>query len=288
MTDRVGFIGLGDIGLPIATRLQSQIGAITVWNRTASKAKRLLYEGARFAPDLPALVAECRLIALCLKSDDVIEEVVFGENGLLAVHAPGRVIINLSTGTPERSQQFAARTRSAGSVWLDAPVSGGVPAARNGTLTVFLGGDEETVTRAEPVLAAISAKRTLMGPIGAGQATKLCNQMIVAINLLAIAEAIATGRKAGIDVASLAEALGGGFADSSPLQIFGPRMAVHAFTPRLGAVSLMLKDVGAVLAMIGEPAPASILATAYSIYQSAIAPERDLSTLIELYEPTGS
>ena len=292
MSQHVGFIGLGNIGFPIAARIYEVLGSIAVWNRTPAKAKPLVMEGARLSPSPGALGRTCDIIALCLTSDNAVEAVVFGPDGLLDASLDGRemTIVNLSTGAPFKSREFADRAASRGARWLDSPVSGGVPGARKGALTLFLGGDEETISRAKPLLEAISRHRTLMGPAGSGQITKLCNQMIVATNLLAIAQAVTVGRKAGIDVVNLATALAGGFADSAPLQLFGPRMADHVYEPRLGAIRLMLKDVDAAQAMAERAnAPSPVVEFARSLYRSVsdrpdLSLDQDLSALVELFE----
>ena len=295
MSNGIGFIGLGDIGGPIAARIQEVLGPIAVWNRTPAKADPLVKKGARLLASPHILAAACDLIALCLTSDDPVDAVLFGQDGVFRDGAPhpDLIIVNLSTGVPQRTRDFAARAAQTGARWLDAPVSGGVPAAKTGSLTLFVGGDNETIARAEPLLAAISRKRTHVGPPGAGQTMKLCNQMIVAANLLAIAEAVSTGRSAGIDVSQFTQALSGGFADSLPLQVFGPRMAGHIYEPRLGAIRLMLKDVDAACNMAREAGTVTpILNAAQAVYRSVEASSRlsldqDLAAVVELFEKAG-
>jgi 3-hydroxyisobutyrate dehydrogenase len=290
---RIGFAGLGDIGLPIALRLQKMVGPITVWNRSRDKTQPLVDHGARTVGSPQQLARESDLICLCLFSDDAVENVVFGHSGILveSVGRTARTIVNLSTGVPTRTQGFAQRAAEVGVQWLDAPVSGGVPAAATGSLTVFLGGTAEAMEAARPMLEAISTHWTLMGPPGSGQITKLCNQMIVASNILAIAEAVAIGRKAGIDVSRLPGALANGFADSRPLQIFGPRMADHVHEPRLGAIRLMLKDVEAAISMANDVEKMALPVTdrTVEVYRRSLCNEfididEDLSAIIRLFE----
>ncbi len=287
---KIGFAGLGDIGLPMAMRLQEVAGPVTVWNRTAAKAENVLAQGARIASSPAALASQCHLVGICLTSDDAVDDVVFGKDGLLAAPIETTLaIVNLSTGVPQRSVDFAERAERLGAHWVDAPVSGGVPAASKGRLTLFLGGRDDAIATAEPLLAALGEHRTVMGAVGAGQATKLCNQMIVATNLLAIAEAVATARRAGIDVARLPQALRGGFADSAPLQVFGPRMAAHQYEPRLGAIRLMLKDIEAARIMAegaGATSPVSdfVAETYRSIEGRNLSLDVDLAALVELFE----
>ena len=178
----------------------------------------------------------------------------------------------------------------AGIGWIDAPVSGGVPAAEQGTLIIFAGGKAEEIARAQPFLEIISRRVTHMGPSGAGQYTKVCNQLIVGVNFLAIAETFALARRTGIDVARLTQALEGGFADSAPLQLFGMRMANHIFEPKRGGIDVMLKDLDTVQKIaqkVGAGTPLSSLAAA--LYRSlGTRPggdlTEDISALIKLYE----
>jgi len=179
---RLGFAGLGDIGGPMAERLLEHAGTLHVWNRTASKAESILAQGATWFPSPTALAQQCNVIGVCLTSDDAVEALVFGDGGLLSARSDHRLtIVNLSTGSAERNQSFADRAEALGAGWVDAPVSGGPVAARKGTLTIFLGGREDAIAEASPLFDALSAHRSHMGPAGAGQATKLCNQMIVAL-----------------------------------------------------------------------------------------------------------
>jgi 3-hydroxyisobutyrate dehydrogenase-like beta-hydroxyacid dehydrogenase len=155
---------------------------------------------------------------------------------------------------------------------------------------VFAGGEAAVLEAARPLLDPLAARVTHMGPSGSGQTTKLCNQLIVACNVLAIAETVALARRAGVDVQRLPEALQGGFADSGPLQVFGPRMARHAFEPRLGALNLMHKDVRLAVALAGEAgaqAPMLQLAEALSRQATAVTgvrPDGDLSQVVRLFE----
>lgn len=280
----IGFIGLGDIGLPMATRLLDAGHALTVWNRTANKAAPLVARGAALAASPADLFRACDLIGLCLTSHVAVGEVA---EAMLAVapETARRTVVDLSTGALGRAAELA---RAAGNLdvgWVDAPVSGGVAAAAAGTLTLFVGGANRDVAAAAPILDALGARRTAMGGPGAGQAAKICNQMIVACSLLLIAETIAAARKAGIDVARLPEALRGGFADSMPLQVFGPRMADHAFEPRLGAIALMAKDLGLAREMTERvEAHAPLSALCAELYAGVPDPESDLSKIIGLFE----
>jgi 3-hydroxyisobutyrate dehydrogenase-like beta-hydroxyacid dehydrogenase len=289
-----GFVGLGDMGLPMARRILASGRKLIAWNRSPEKLKQLGREGAIIAATPAEVGSKATLIGLCLASEMAVEEVVFGSEGVLSQSPPipaRRWIADFSTGSPSMARKFSQRAWCTDVGWVDAPVSGGVPAATKGTLTVFVGGNLADLEALHPLLDILAARTTHMGPSGAGQAAKLCNQMIVSSNLMVIAETFAVARRAGVDVNRLTDALRGGFADSAPLQIFGPRMAGHQFTPRLGSIGLMRKDVGLIRDLASESGgntPLSALCA--SLYEAiagsqAISFDDDLSKLIGLFEP---
>lgn len=288
---RIGFAGLGDMGMPVARRILAAGHDLTVWNRSREKLDMLEREGAAVAESPAALMEAADLVGLCLTSDRAVEAVAFGPQGLFsAPKCAGKVVADFSTGAIDAAVSFAERAQALGASWVDAPVSGGVPAAESGGLIVFAGGEASAIDALGPLLHAVAAKVTHLGPAGTGQTTKLCNQAIVACNLMVIAETLALARKAGVEVERLPEALKGGFADSAPLQIFGPRMAAHAFEPRLGAIDLMIKDVGLASALAqASHATTPMLACARTLYGHALASTAidttaDLSKLINLFE----
>ena len=287
----IGFLGLGDMGLPMACRLVDSGSKLVVWNRSRDKTERLMANGARIAATPAEVAQRADLVGICLSSHVAVEEVAFGPLGLFTTSALRlKVVADFSTGAVEASQDFARRASAHGVDWVDAPVSGGVRAASRGELIVFAGGREGALERLEHLFRPLAHRVTHMGESGSGQATKICNQAMVASNMLVMAETVAMARRAGIDVTRLPDALEGGFADSIPFQIFGPRMATHDFTPRLGAVSLMAKDAGlarALAARCGAETP--ILRAAEQIYARVLeggapAPQEDISALIRLYE----
>jgi 3-hydroxyisobutyrate dehydrogenase-like beta-hydroxyacid dehydrogenase len=290
---RIGFIGLGDMGLPMARRILAAGHQLVVWNRSREKLDLLAGEGAVVAASPADLMDQADLVGLCLTSDQAVETVAFGPQGLFGVGVgavAGKVVADFSTGAIAAAVSFAERAKAQGAAWVDAPVSGGVPAAEEGRLIVFAGGKGQALEALDPMFSAVAAKVTHLGPAGAGQTAKLCNQAIVACNLLVIAETLALARKAGVDVERLPGALKGGFADSAPLQIFGPRMAAHAFEPRLGAIDLMIKDVRMAndLADVAS-ARMPMLELARVLYEEALASpaldtSSDLSRLIGLFE----
>ena len=284
----VAFIGTGLMGLPMAVRLLESGFEVTVWNRTPQKLKALSARGARVAPT-PASAAEgVDVICLCLAHGAAIEAVLFGENGIAMGNGKPPLIVDFSTIGPMQTADFASRMyQHSGSAWVDAPVSGGVPGAMQGTLVIFAGGSGAHIETLQPLFRALAQRVTHAGGVGAGQTMKLCNQLIVSSNFIAIAEAIALARAAGIDAGLLPQALAGGFADSIPLQIFGGRMAAGITTPMLGAIALLLKDAGA----IDELAKAHhqnlpLAAATLAVYQHAAArglTGQDLASLMMLY-----
>jgi 2-hydroxy-3-oxopropionate reductase len=198
-------------------------------------------------------------VLLCVADGAAVEQTVFGENGLLSGAGKVRVrrIVDHSSIPPELTRELAARAAALGVGWVDAPVSGGVGGAQAGTLAVMAGGEAADVEAVAPILAAYSARVTHMGAAGAGQTTKLCNQAIVTATVAAIAEAVGLARRSGIDAAKLPEALAGGWADSTLLRTFVPRMTQEGLAP-IGALKTFQKDVDTVAAaaqQTGTPMP---------------------------------
>lgn len=286
--DAIGFIGIGLMGRPMVLRLLRAGYAVTVWNRSPGKLAPVVAEGAAPASDIAALVRACDVVMLCLADTAAVEEVVFGFGGIAASGAPGKLLVDLSSIDPQSTRRCAARLHKAcGMAWVDAPVSGGVVGAEQGTLAVMAGGAAAEVERARPALAAFSRQVTRMGEVGAGQITKICNQMIVGCNALVIAEMIALAQRAGVDAAKIPEALQGGFADSKPLQILAPEMAGRRFEPVKWRVKTLLKDLNMAVDLArsnGSAIPMSGLAAQLMQCHGGNGHlEADPSTLIKLY-----
>jgi 3-hydroxyisobutyrate dehydrogenase len=288
---RVGFIGTGLIGTPMVERLLECGRTVMVWNRTPEKAAPLVERGAILAESPRALAAAADIVCLCLTNTDAVQDVVFGAAGIAPVMRPGQLLVDLSSIAPDRTMQMAARLADDhGARWIDAPVSGGLPAARAGTLIVFAGGDADDIARAAPVFDALSKRVTHMGGHGAGQLAKSCNQLIVGCNLMVIAEMLAFAARAGIDATRLPAALAGGFADSLPLQIFGSRMAHHVDTPRIGALATFRKDVDQVVRLAAEHGAAvPMTARAAELYRDAsahaqVGVDADVSRIIRMFD----
>jgi 3-hydroxyisobutyrate dehydrogenase len=273
---RVGFVGTGLIGTPMVERLLECGVSVTVWNRTASKAAALIERGALAAASLQDIAA-ADIVCLCLTNTDAVEDVVFGANGLASQMRSGQLLIDLSSISPDGTARMATRLAAeVGARWIDAPVSGGLPAARAGTLIVFAGGDAADIAGAAPVFEALAKRVTHMGGHGSGQLAKSCNQLIVGCNLMVIAEMLNFARAAGIDATRMPPALAGGFADSLPLQIFGTRMAAYVDSPPIGALATFRKDVQQVVRLAGELDVSVPMTTLASMLYSEAAEHPDV------------
>ncbi len=235
----IGLVGLGLMGRPIGLRLLAAGHQLVVWNRSAEKARDLVAAGAQAATDLRDLAQRCSTILLCLSDGEAVAEVLLSAHGLGPLQ-DSQLIIDLSSISPAQTRHLAAQTAAH---WVDAPMSGGVRGAESGTLVIMAGGEEADIERLRPLAAAFAQRVTAMGGVGAGQVSKLCNQLIVAANSLLIAEAIALAQAAGVDASRLPAALAGGFADSLPFQILAPRMAAHEHEPLQWKVATLGKDL---------------------------------------------
>jgi 3-hydroxyisobutyrate dehydrogenase len=284
--EKLGYLGLGMMGFPMSQRLLKAGYDVTVWNRSPGKATALVEAGAKLAA-VPRDVAESAdIIFMCLTDAAAVEEVVFGSDGLATVAGAGKLVVDFSSIHPDAARAIAARLRLAnGMGWIDAPVSGGTVGAEQGTLAVMAGGDAADVERARPYVLAMARRLTHMGPSGAGQMTKLCNQVIVGCAMAVLAEATRLATNAGIDATRLPEALAGGFADSIPLQLFVPRMAQGIHSPPLGHIATMLKDLDTVIDVArntSSPVPmAGLAAQLFRLAKSARGADADA---LEIYK----
>jgi len=268
----LGFVGLGLMGLPMARRLLAQGCALTVWNRSAEKTEAARRDGASVAASARGVAEASQIVFTCVTDTAAMEAVMFGPDGIAEADGHGKLLIDHSSIHPGATRAFAARLAEAnGMSWLDAPVSGGVAGAETGTLVILVGGATGNFARARPFLAHLSQRTSHMGEIGAGQTAKLCNQMIVGCSFAVIAEALRLAANSGIDPHALIEAMTGGFADSRPLQIFGPRMLRRIDEP-LAYVGVVLKDVDTALDVghrTGTPMP--MTAAVSEIYRVLVA-----------------
>jgi 3-hydroxyisobutyrate dehydrogenase len=259
---RVAFLGLGTMGAAMAANLARADFDVIAWNRTPGRAPELADLGVEIASNPAAAAAKAPIVVVCVSDTPDVEAVLFGEAGVVAGARAGTLIIDCSTIAPSGSWDFAARLREHGLSMVDAPVSGGSEGAKNATLTIFVGGDEKDVERARPVLAAVGKTITHVGPIGAGQAVKAVNQVILAGTYLGVAEGIVLAIKAGLDVEQVVQALGGGAAQSWVLANRSGRMLDNDY-PLGFKVELHRKDLGIALELanqLGAVLPVSALA----------------------------
>jgi 3-hydroxyisobutyrate dehydrogenase len=284
--ETLGYLGLGMMGFAMARRLLNAGYEVSVWNRSAGKAAGLVEAGARLASSPRDVASAASVIFMCVTDAKSVEEVVFGTNGLVAVAGAGKLVIDFSSIHPDAARAIAARLKAAnGMGWIDAPVSGGTKGAEEGTLAVMAGGDVANIERVRPYVLAMARRLTHMGPIGAGQTTKLCNQVIVGCAMAVLAEATRLAANSGIDAAKLPEALAGGFADSIPLQLFVPRMVQGIHSPPFGHIATMLKDldtVADVAKATSTPVPMATLAG--QIFKLAKAARGADADALEIYK----
>ena len=287
--EKLGYLGLGMMGFPMTRRLVNAGYDVTVWNRSSGKAAALVEAGAKLSA-YPRDVAAASIIFTCLTDAKAVEEVVFGPDGIATARGQGKVVVDFSSIHPDAARAIAARLKAAnGMGWIDAPVSGGTMGAEEGTLAVMAGGDAADIERVRPYVLAMARRLTHMGPIGAGQTTKLCNQVIVGCAMAVLAEATRLAINAGIDARRLPEALAGGFADSIPLQLFVPRMVQGIHSPPLGHIATILKDLDTVIDVARDtssPVPMSALAAQlFRLAKSARGADADA---LEIYKLSAS
>jgi 3-hydroxyisobutyrate dehydrogenase len=246
MDKKVGIIGLGIMGMPMARNLIKAGFEVTAYNRTPSKTVQLVAEGAIKAGS-PKDVALNNPVVITMVSDTPdVENVILGENGVIEGIQPDAVVIDMSTISPQATRKIAARLKEKKAHMLDAPVSGGEGGAIAGTLSIMVGGDAVILERCHPVLAAMGKTITHIGANGMGQTTKLMNQILVAGNLNAVCEALVFAQKQGVDLDKAIEAVKGGAAGSWQLANLGPRMVKRDFQPGF-MVDLLQKDLRLVM-----------------------------------------
>src|SRR5262245_46383491 len=264
---QVGLIGLGIMGAPMARNLLKAGFPLTVATRTSGKAEKFAADNASLgsvkAVQTAAEVAAGSEVVITMVTDspDVLA-VARGDSGIFAKARPGSIVIDMSTISPQVTRDLAGEAKSKGIFWLDAPVSGGEKGAIEGTLTIMVGGDAESLEKARPVLNAMGKRITHFGPAGNGQSAKLCNQIMTAVNLLSVCEALTFGAKAGLDLATLHQALTGGAANSWALEVLGKKMIDRDFKPAF-MVRLQQKDLRLILDAANSghtPLPAASLA----------------------------
>ncbi len=284
----LGFAGIGLMGLPMCRRLLAAGYPLTVWNRSPDKCAELVKAGARQVATPAELCQGTDVVLLCLADTAVVRDVVFGAEGVAKGGRAGQLLVDFSSLEPTATREMAAELAAlSGMSWLDAPVSGGTPGAEAGSLAIMVGGNAADLEKVRPVLLTLGQRVTHMGPVGAGQVTKACNQMIVACNALVIAEVVALAEQSGVDASLIAEALAGGFADSKPLQILAPQMAQSRFEPVKWHVRTLLKDLDTAVKFSREQGSATPLsglaAQMMRLHGSQGYLQKDPATLIDLY-----
>lgn len=226
----VAFIGLGTMGRPMAERLVRS-GEMVSCFRVKEPSRYLIELGAHEAASAAEAVAEADFVVLMLPDTPQVDEVLFGEAGISRALKAGSVLIDMSSISPVATKDFAARIEALGSHYLDAPVSGGEIGAREGTLSIMVGGPEEIFERALPILQKMGKNITHVGDVGSGQVCKVANQIIVGLTIEAVAEAFVLAKQAGADLSKVRSALLGGFAQSRILEVHGQRMIEGTFKP---------------------------------------------------------
>jgi 3-hydroxyisobutyrate dehydrogenase len=244
---RLGFIGLGFMGTAFTQRLLERGWPVTVWNREPERMSPLTSLGAKAAESPAAVTATSDLVLMCVLDAPAVEACVFGAKGVAQTARKGRVLVDHGTTDPAATRRMAARLQQETGVgWVDAPVSGGPEGARAGNLAIMAGGDAADIETIRPLMADLAATFTHMGPVGAGQTTKLINQALVGTGYVLMAEALALAEAAGIDAAALPACLAGGHADSALLRRLYPRMVARDFDPPKSYARQLLKDMKAV------------------------------------------
>jgi 3-hydroxyisobutyrate dehydrogenase len=239
---RVGFLGLGRMGAPMARNIAKTGHQLTVFNRTAEKMDAFTAHGARAASSPAELARESEIVALCVALPSDVRDVLERRDGILAGLKRDQVVVDFSTIDPGTSRAMAARCRDVGAEYLDAPVSGGVSGAEEGSLTVMVGGRAEALAAARPVLEAVGKNVQHVGPSGAGSTIKLINQMLVGINLCGVVEALVLGTQAGLDPAHMYEIIRTSSGSSYTLNGVAPRVLEGNFEPGF-SLDLLFKDV---------------------------------------------
>ncbi len=279
----IAFLGMGLMGTRMTSRLLKAGYTVAVWNRSQHACDPLIQEGA-LALELEE-IAKYPVILTCLADDKAVQSVFAQIESYLQ---PNQIIVDFSSLSVAATLELARASQEQQVTWIDSPVSGGTLGAEQGTLVIFAGGNAEAIQRLNPIYDVLSQRVTRMGESGTGQATKICNQLIVAANSTLIAEAVALADQAGVDTTLLAPALAGGFADSKPFQILAPRMATHTFEPVQWKVQTLSKDLNNAVQLakgfnLNIPVAQKALQQLQAHQENGFA-ENDLATIIQYIE----
>ncbi len=284
----IGFIGLGLMGKPMAGNLKAAGAEMVIHNRSQGVVEELSAAGMTAAKTPADVAGQADMTILSLSDTPAVEKVLLGPDGLISGLRPGGLVIDMGTTKVIATRTFARETETAGGEYIDAPVSGGTIGAEGGSLTIMAGGSEAAMKRAGPVFDVLGKTTTHVGPVGTGQVAKAANQVIVGLNIGAVAEALTLAKKAGADPARVRHALAGGFADSRILEVHGQRMVDGTFEPG-GKCTTQRKDLSQALELaqeLGFELPATALNMA--LYDKVIEAghgELDHAALIKAIDP---
>ncbi|WP_082233297.1 NAD(P)-dependent oxidoreductase [Halobacillus massiliensis] len=229
--NKIGFIGTGVMGKSMAMRLLKEGYDLHIFTRTKEKATDLMETGASWHDTIPAVAANSDVIITMVGYPSDVEEVYLGEHGLLNYINPQTLVIDMTTSSPDLASRIAEKAKSKQAAAIDAPVSGGDIGARNGTLSIMAGGEEEAFHKAEPLFEIMGSQAVLQGPAGAGQYTKMCNQIAIASTMIGVTEALVYAEKAGLDPDKVLKSISGGAAGSWSLSNLTPRVIKRDFSP---------------------------------------------------------
>jgi 2-hydroxy-3-oxopropionate reductase len=261
MSTRIGFIGLGIMGKPMAHNLMKAGHKLVVYNRSQAPVKELAADGATGADSPKAVASQSGVVITMLPDSPQVQEVMTGKEGVLAGAKAGTLVIDMSTISPVVTQEVAKAAQAQGVRMLDAPVSGGDLGAQQGTLSIMVGGSAEDFAQAKPIFEVLGKTVVHVGGTGAGQVVKACNQIVVALTIEAVSEALVLGSKAGVDPSVILKVLSGGLAANRVMEVRGPNFLQHNFQPGF-KIALHHKDLGIALAAgreYGVPLPVTAL-----------------------------
>jgi 2-hydroxy-3-oxopropionate reductase len=247
MAEKVGFIGLGIMGKPMAKNLIEAGYDVVVYNRTREKAEDLASEGATVADSPKGVAEQSDIVITMLPDSPQVKEVLAGEDGVLEGVREGALIVDMSTISPVVTEELSQKAKEKGASMLDAPVSGGDVGAIEGTLAIMVGGSEEDFERAKPLFEVMGKTVTHVGPSGTGQVVKAANQIVVALTIEAVSEALVLGSKGGVAPEKILDVLGGGLAGNKVMELKREKMLEHSFDPGF-RIELHHKDLGIALA----------------------------------------
>jgi 2-hydroxy-3-oxopropionate reductase len=284
---KIGFIGLGIMGKPMCRNLLKAGYALTVFSRTKANVDAVTAHGAAYVASPAEVAAASELVITMVPDSPQVREVVLGEGGVIHGAKPGLYVVDMSSIAPLASREIGAALAAVGVRFLDAPVSGGEPKAVDGTLSVMAGGDAADFEAVKPVLAAMAASVVRVGEVGAGNVAKLANQVIVALNIAAMSEALVLATKAGVEPEMVYQAIRGGLAGSTVLDAKAPLVMDRKFDPGF-RIKLHVKDLANVLRTANElHAPLPLTASVMEVMQAMLADgcgEDDHASIIRYFE----